>query len=119
MLSRFPNLRVATIETGSSWVGPLLEKLRTAHVQAPDAFATDPVVQFQERVWVSPFFEDDVVSLVKLVGADRVLFGSDFPHAEGLAEPTDFVEECVGLTDEEVRKIMRENAWEIATPRPL
>jgi predicted TIM-barrel fold metal-dependent hydrolase len=118
VLERFPNIRVATIETGSGWVAPLLKKLETVYVQSPDAFGTDPVELFKERVWVSPFFEDDVTSLVKLVGADRVLFGSDFPHAEGLAEPTDFVDECIGLTDDEIRKIMRDNAWAIATPRP-
>ncbi len=118
VLERFSNIRVATIETGSAWVAPLLEKLATVYVQSPRDFGSDPVQLFKERVWVSPFFEDDVVSLVKLVGADRVLFGSDFPHAEGLAEPMDFVQECTGLADDEIRKIMRDNAWSVATPRP-
>jgi predicted TIM-barrel fold metal-dependent hydrolase len=119
VLDRHKNIRVATIETGSEWVEPLLKKLKSANVMAPGEFASDPVKLFKERIWVSPFFEDDVKALVNIMGPDHVLFGSDYPHAEGLAEPTDFVQECEGMNDKDIRKIMRDNAWELATPRPL
>lgn len=118
LFERHPNLRVATIETGSGWVAPLLAALRKASVQVPDAFGSDPVELFAEHVWVSPFFEDDVLALVRQVGADRVLFGSDYPHAEGLAEPLAFEKELQGLSEAEVRKIMRDNARQLVTPRP-
>ena len=118
IFDRFPNLRVATIETGSDWVAPLLKKVASVAVMAPDAFGEDPVEQFREHVWVSPFFEDDVLELVGHVGPDRVVFGSDFPHAEGLAEPAAFVKELDGLGDEDVRKIMRDNARGLVTPQP-
>ena len=36
--------------------------------------------------------------------------GSDFPHAEGIPEPSDYVRELEGFTPGEVRMIMRENA---------
>ena len=115
---RFPNLRIATIETGSDWVAPLLKKLGSVHVMVPDAFGEDPVASFHDHLWVSPFFEDDVQELVGHVGADRVLFGSDWPHAEGLAEPAAFVKELDGLPAEDIRRIMRDNARELVTPRP-
>ena len=67
---------------------------------------------------MSPFFEDNVLALIEKVGADRVLFGSDYPHAEGLSEPTSFVKEIDGLADGDVRKIMHDNARELVTPRP-
>lgn len=118
VLERYPRIRVATIETGSDWVAPLLKKLKTASVQAPDGFGQDPVELFRDRVWVSPYFEDDVEKLAELLGSERVLFGSDFPHAEGLPEPTDFVRDLEGLSDETVRKIMRDNARELVTPLP-
>jgi predicted TIM-barrel fold metal-dependent hydrolase len=116
LFERFPNLRVATIETGSGWVGPLLKKLRTVSIQVPGEFAQDPYELFLEHVWVSPFFEDDVYELVEKVGADRVVFGSDYPHVEGLAEPADFVKEIDRLDGSAVRKIMRENARSLVTP---
>jgi predicted TIM-barrel fold metal-dependent hydrolase len=119
VLDRHANIRVATIETGADWVEPLLKKLKSANIMAAGEFASDPVKLFKERIWVTPFFEDDVKALVETLGPDHVLFGSDFPHAEGLPEPTDFVEECRDLSETDIRKIMRENAWSLATPRPL
>jgi predicted TIM-barrel fold metal-dependent hydrolase len=117
LFDRFPNLRVATIETGSGWVRPLLKKLKQLSVQLPHEFASDPVAAFRDHVWVSPFFEDDVLALVDAVGPDKVVFGSDYPHAEGLAEPTAFVKELDGLDDTAIRKIMRDNARALVTPR--
>jgi predicted TIM-barrel fold metal-dependent hydrolase len=118
LFERHPNLRVATIETGSGWVSPLLQRLRKAAVQLPNAFGEDPHELFMEHVWVSPFFEDNVQALVSRVGAERVLFGSDYPHAEGLAEPTSFEKELQGFSDEDVRLIMHDNARTLVTPRP-
>ncbi len=45
-----------------------------------------------------------------------MLFGSDWPHAEGLAEPKSFVDDLEGFTDDEVRLIMRENALALTRP---
>ena len=53
---------------------------------------------------------DMVVELVDLVGPDRVVFGSDWPHAEGLEDPASFVKELDGVGDADVRKIMHDNA---------
>ena len=83
----------------------------------PNEFRHDPVEAFCEHVWVSPFYEDDIPRLRDLIGADHLLFGSDWPHAEGLAEPTAFIKDIPGFSDDEVRKVMRDNAWELATPR--
>ncbi len=118
LFERFPNLRVATIETGSGWVAPLLKKLRTIAIQVPGVFGQDPYELFLEHVWVSPFFEDDVLKLVERIGPDRVVFGSDYPHAEGLADPVSFEKELDGLPDADVRKIMHDNARALVTPRP-
>lgn len=119
IFERFPNLRIATIETGSEWVAPLLKKLRTVSIQLPGEFAKDPYELFRDRVWVSPFFEDDVYALVEHVGADRVVFGSDYPHVEGLADPRSFMKEIDALSDEDKRKIMYGNARELVIPRPV
>ena len=65
-------------------------------------------------MWVAPYYEDDIRTLVDTIGADHVLFGSDWPHAEGLAEPTDFVHDLQGFSDDEVRLIMRDNGLALA-----
>jgi predicted TIM-barrel fold metal-dependent hydrolase len=110
LFDRHAGLRIATIESGSSWVAPLLKSFRKAYGQMPKGFAQDPVESFRRHVWVAPYYEDDLPALKQAIGADRVLFGSDYPHAEGLAVPTDFVHDLDGFTPDEVRLAMRENA---------
>ena len=62
---------------------------------------------------MSPYPEDDVLALIERIGAERVLFGSDFPHPEGLAEPARFAELLEGCSEEQVRRILRDNAVEL------
>lgn len=54
--------------------------------------------------------------LADLVGIDRILFGSDWPHGEGLAEPMNFMQELSDFSEPEVRKIMRDNCLELLGP---
>ncbi|NRA08829.1 MAG: amidohydrolase family protein [Myxococcales bacterium] len=113
---RFPRLRVATIESGSSWVPTLIAKLAKAYGQLPFAFKADPVEQLQRHVWVAPYYEDDLHGLRENIGAEHMLFGSDFPHGEGLAEPVDFVKDLDGFSDEDIRLVMRENGLGLLAP---
>jgi predicted TIM-barrel fold metal-dependent hydrolase len=96
-------------ESGSMWVPELFRRFKKVFSQNPKAFAEDPRLTFQRHIYVSPFFEDDIPGLVELIGTDHVLFGSDYPHVEGLAEPTDYVFDLKGLDDLQIRMIMRDN----------
>jgi predicted TIM-barrel fold metal-dependent hydrolase len=108
-LSRFPQLKIAVIENGSSWVEPLLKVLADTYKKMPQDFLEDPVEVFRRNVHVSPFWEEDLVALGELIGVDHVLFGSDYPHPEGLADPVGYVQQLAGAPDETVRKIMGGN----------
>jgi predicted TIM-barrel fold metal-dependent hydrolase len=118
VFTRHPNLRVATIESGSDWVPLLLRALKKSFGQVPDAYGgADPVQQVREHVWVSPYYEDDLAQLRDELGAHRMIFGSDYPHAEGLADPLAFVDDLPGFSDEEIRLVMRENGLALSRPR--
>jgi len=117
VFDRFPKLRVATIESGSSWLSPLLARLKKAYGQMPFAFKADPVQQLRDHVFVSPYYEDDLEGLKNQLGVTHILFGSDYPHAEGLAEPTDFIHDLKGYDSDEVRLVMRENALGLLQPQ--
>jgi predicted TIM-barrel fold metal-dependent hydrolase len=108
-LSRFPALKVAVIENGSSWVAPLLERLADVYKKMPQDFPEHPVDVVKRNIYISPFWEEDLGALAELLGVDHVLFGSDFPHPEGLADPLSYVDELKGLDEESIRKIMGEN----------
>jgi predicted TIM-barrel fold metal-dependent hydrolase len=114
VLSEYRNLRVCTIETGSEWVQPLLKKFEKTYKMQRHAFAEDPIEVFARQVWVSPYYEDDLHDLKAKVGADHMLFGSDWPHAEGLRNPVDFVADLDGFDSAEVEQIMRTNGLALA-----
>jgi predicted TIM-barrel fold metal-dependent hydrolase len=111
LFDRFPRVRIAVIESGAGWVPPLVSKLRKAYGQMPQAFPSDPVERLREHVWTAPFYEDDMSRLKSAVGVGHLLFGSDWPHAEGLKEPNTFVHDLRrhDFTEDEVKQIMRDN----------
>jgi predicted TIM-barrel fold metal-dependent hydrolase len=106
-LTRFPELRVMSVENRSEWAVPLLRAFRRFY--RPGALPEDPVETFQRCVWISPHWDDDLEELVDEVPADRVVAGSDWPHYDSLAQPASFAGYLGGFSDEVVRRIMREN----------
>jgi predicted TIM-barrel fold metal-dependent hydrolase len=95
------------------WVPDLLRNLRDAHGKMPFAFQRHPVEQFTEQVWVAPYYEDDMGRLKDEIGVERLLFGSDFPHTEGLPEPTMFVKDIPTFSEAETKAVMRDNVLEL------
>jgi predicted TIM-barrel fold metal-dependent hydrolase len=111
-LFRFPELKIAVIENGSAWLVPLLGQLADVYKKMPEAFPRDPVEEIRNRIHISPFWEDNLGELAGVVGVDRVLFGSDYPHPEGLAEPARYIDvltERTTLSEEDKAKIMGGN----------
>ncbi|MEM5388765.1 amidohydrolase family protein [Paraburkholderia phymatum] len=109
VFDRFPNVRVASLENGSSWLEPLLKRIRSTYHKMPQCFRGDPLDTFRRHVYISPFYEDPIDRLVELMGADRVLFGSDWPHPEGLGVPLDFFKDVGDIDAKTVEKIMSAN----------
>ncbi|HEX4864616.1 MAG TPA: amidohydrolase family protein, partial [Acidimicrobiales bacterium] len=109
LCNRFPTLKVSPVENGSNWVRPLLEELAHAYEMAPQEFEEDPVEVFHRNIYVHPFHEEDPVGLVGLLGPDRVLFGSDYPHPEGMSDPISFVDDLKGLDEDVIQKVMGGN----------
>ena len=94
----------------------LVKRLEKAYKQASYAFPSDPVELFRNHIWVAPYYEDDLLDLRDLLGVDHILFGSDFPHAEGLAEPTEFIHDLQGFNEQEIEKIMYLNGKNLVSP---
>ena len=80
----------------------LLEHLDHTYRTMPQAFAEKPSDTFKRHFWMHPFHEEDPRELVELLGADHVIFGSDYPHVEGLADPLSYIDELVGLPEEDI-----------------
>ena len=115
---KFPNLRIASVENGAEFLPDLFRKLRSVDKKMQGWFPEDPVETFKRHIWINPFWEDDLETVVGLVGADRVLFGSDWPHIEGLPNPLDYVNETKGLDAADRKRVLYDNVLELTTPRP-
>lgn len=118
LFNRFADLRVASIEVGSAWVPYCLHELDHAGSNLVERRVTTfdgvlvgrPSEVFKRHCYVSPFPEEDVQGLAGLIGADRVLFGSDWPHPEGVAQPGQFRKFVAEMSDADQKSIMRDNA---------
>ncbi len=125
LFGRFPNLNVLSVENGSLWVGYLMKVMDKMKGMGrsgpwPGGYVKGPPSEILKRhVFVSPYHEEDLLGLVKLLGPSQVLFGSDFPHPEGLAEPRDFAAPLASLPPRELRAIMRDNARGLVQPEAV
>lgn len=116
LLNRFPRLRFASVENGAEFLPTVFRKVRSIHKKVPGWWSEDPVELFRRQVWINPFWEDDPQLVVEWMGADRVLFGSDWPHVEGMPSPLDYVNELKDLDADTRRRILHDNVRELNTP---
>ena len=119
LFDRFPNVRMASVENGSEFLGDACNKLTSTAKKMPGYFSEDPVETLRTNWWINPFWEDDVHEVARIMGADRVLFGSDWPHIEGMPDPLNYLPELKAFSDEDQRRILLDNVTELNTPRPL
>jgi predicted TIM-barrel fold metal-dependent hydrolase len=119
VFERFPNLRMASIENGSGYLSGLFSRLRGLDRKLPGYFSQDPVATFRNHVWISPFWEEHIEDVIDLVGPDHVLFGSDWPHVEGLPRPVQYLDEIATLDDDVRRRLVHDNAYALSTLRPV
>ena len=118
VFGRFPNLRLLIAEHGASWVPHVLshmDKSRGMGRNGPwigGKLDERPSKIFRRFVRVAPYPEDNIPWIVENLEGDAtcLVMGSDFPHAEGLADPADFEKLLDPLDDATKRAIMRGNA---------
>jgi len=115
---RFPNIRVVSVENGAEYLRDMFNKLRSSARKLPGFYREDPVDLFKRHIWINPFWEDDVEEVVAHMGADRVVFGSDWPHIEAVPNPLDYLIELKALDDAHQRRILLDNALELTARRP-
>jgi predicted TIM-barrel fold metal-dependent hydrolase len=117
LFGRFPGIQAISIENGSAWLPHLCKSMDKAWRMGRGgnniggALDDLPSEIFRNHFYVNPFHEEDIVGLVEAIGAERVLFGSDYPHPEGLANPLRYAEGLVEkVTETDFRRIMYGNA---------
>jgi len=124
VLDRHPRLRIVMAEAGLAWVPSMIQGLDIWYQRTRDGRRLTgdgpialpkllPSEYFHRQIWLS--FVDDPLG-VKMVGtvldADKVMFGSDYPHpASTWPDSQKVIEACMQSVSADVRqKIFRDNA---------
>lgn len=115
LFARFPNVRVASVENGAGWLPyfmSLIDKMRGMGRQGQwngGQLPERPTAIARRHLVVAPYPEDDVAAIVDAVGPEMLAMGSDYPHAEGLAQPDDFRKLVNHLPADQQRWILHDN----------
>jgi uncharacterized protein len=124
VLDRHPRLKIVMAEAGLAWVPSMIQGLDIWYQRTRDGrrIIGDgpttlskmlPSEYFHRQIWIS--FVDDPLG-VKMVGsvldADKVMFGSDYPHpASTWPYSQQVIEACTqGISSDVRQKIFRDNA---------
>jgi predicted TIM-barrel fold metal-dependent hydrolase len=107
LANRFPDLKFLPVEYSSTWIRPFVAKLKRVYERSPAIFDGDPFETFRRSIYVHAFHEPDPKGLLDLgIRADHLMFGSDFPHPEGMADPLAYSEVIADLTSDDQALIM-------------
>jgi predicted TIM-barrel fold metal-dependent hydrolase len=107
LATRFPQLKFMPVEYSSRWIRPFYKKLQRIYDQSPVLFDENPVDVFNRNVWVHAFHEPEPQGLIELgLPVDHIMFGSDFPHPEGMEDPLAYSAVVADLPLEEQALIM-------------
>jgi predicted TIM-barrel fold metal-dependent hydrolase len=120
VLERHPRLQFVSVESGIGWIPFVLEALtHQIGETAPgalDYLTLSPLEYFRRQLYACFWFErDDIAHSVEQLGADRLLFETDFPHPTCLY-PNSLATAAPGLTplsDDQRRRVLQDNAAEL------
>jgi Amidohydrolase len=108
-LTRFPQLKITIVEFNTDYVRPMLRQFQHAYERTPQLFDEDPMVVLRRNVFIHLFQEPNPVELISELGVDNSMWGSDFPHPEGLRDPLGFSELITSIPLEDQKRVMGGN----------
>ncbi len=119
VLERFPGLKVVALEAGGGWLPHWVDKMdhwfEVVHYQVKH-LSLKPSEYIRRQVWTS--FDPDertLPAVVQALGADRLIWATDFPHMDVTAPSlTAELYEHIASLDEAAReKVLGQNAREL------
>ncbi|KAI8923554.1 hypothetical protein BC831DRAFT_28907 [Entophlyctis helioformis] len=116
VLERHPKLRICLAHGGGSFPFTI-GRLEHGFNCRPDLVATNndkPPSAYLGRIWCDSLVHDNdaLELLVKKIGANRIILGSDYPFPLGEQRPGELVDQNKSLSDEDKAKILGLNALE-------
>jgi predicted TIM-barrel fold metal-dependent hydrolase len=116
VMERFPNLRFVSAENGSDWLPWFIRRVERARSGSyPTPLSLKPIEYLQRQVSFSYIDEPEAVEARDIVGVDRLMFSTDYPHSASTWPNSQAVVErhMVRVSDEDRRKILHDNVLHI------
>jgi predicted TIM-barrel fold metal-dependent hydrolase len=115
VLQRYPDMRVAFLESGTGWLPYWLHRMDEHHKWMADSECAGlpllPSEYFRRQCTICTDPDDDLAGwVIARVGAERVLWASDFPHPDALF-PTAVDTFVAGMEGPAARTVL----WETPT----
>jgi predicted TIM-barrel fold metal-dependent hydrolase len=114
LFDRFERLKVLCVEAGCGWAPYIMDRMDQKAGLLGWTYPTKlrPSDYFRRNIWVVAEPEERTIgATMELMGEDRVLWGSDYPHVDSNLEAPNLIRGSVAsLTPERRRKVMGENA---------
>ncbi len=119
VLERFPRLKVIILESGGGWLPHWLDQMDHYGEMIPterDGLSLLPSEYFHRQCYIACDPDDSAFRfLPQLIGADKILWASDFPHLDVMVPSVteELRHSLQGVEQDAQRKILGENAIEV------
>jgi predicted TIM-barrel fold metal-dependent hydrolase len=114
VLEKYPRVRLVLGESGIGWIPYILQRMDAEwEDQFKDLTLTMPPSQYWRRQCKATFQSDPIgIKLLDDLGAENVMWGSDFPHPDGIwPDSQEYIRKELGHLPADVRrKVVCENA---------
>jgi aminocarboxymuconate-semialdehyde decarboxylase len=115
VLERFPRLKIVAAH-GGGYLPSYFSRTEHGHAVRPELQTIPrPPREYLRQIWIDNlvFNPENLAHLVSVMGASRIVLGTDYPFDMGQENPVDLVEAVAGLTDEQAAQIKGGNAVEL------
>jgi predicted TIM-barrel fold metal-dependent hydrolase len=116
LLDRYPKLKFVSVESGVGWIPFFLESLdyQFGQIVRDETLELKPSEYFKRNFYACFWFERKrIANTVKAIGADNLMFETDFPHPTCLYPVGKETYHLPNLTAAEQRKVLSTNASKV------
>jgi predicted TIM-barrel fold metal-dependent hydrolase len=119
LFERFPRLKVVSVEAGCGYAAYLMdrldEKFDILRAMLPEPLRLKPSDYIRRNCWfVAEPEERTIGAMLDLVGEDKILWGSDYPHIDSTLEAPHLIRQSLaGLSPERQAAVLGGNAVKV------
>jgi predicted TIM-barrel fold metal-dependent hydrolase len=119
VFERFPRLKMVAVEAGCGWAAYLMDRLDEKHdilrAMLPSPMPLKPSDYIRRNCWfVAEPDERTIGAMLDLVGEDKILWGSDYPHIDSTLEAPNLIRASIAaLSPARQAAVLGENARKV------